>query len=81
MTDEDTLLANGFEKALIGFGHRHNQQVAIYDYWECVHILMKRDKMTEEDAIEHMEYNVIGSYVGEYTPIFFNKELMNGYTT
>jgi hypothetical protein len=79
--DEQTLFANGFEDALIGVGHRHNQQVAIYDYWECVNILIRRDKMTEEDAIEHMEYNVIGSYVGEHTPIFFDKELMNGHST
>jgi hypothetical protein len=78
---EDALLADGFEKALIGFGHQHNKNIAIYDYWECVKILMKRDKMTEEDAIEHMEYNVVGSYVGEYTPIFFNKDLLNGYST
>lgn len=80
MTDEQTLLADGFEDALIGFGHRHNQQVAIYDYWKCVEVLIKRDRMTEEDAIEHMEFNVISSYVGEYTPIFFNKELMNEYS-
>ena len=80
MMDENTLLADGFESALIGFGHRHNQQVAIYDYRECVRVLMERDSMTEEDAIEHMDYNVVGSYVGEYTPIFFDKELMNEYS-
>ena len=27
-------------------------------------------EMTHEEAIEWMEYNVVGSYVGEYTPIF-----------
>lgn len=77
---EDTLLADGFEDALIGFGHQHSKQIAIYDYWKCVEVLMKRDGMTEEDAIEHMEYNVVGSYVGDYTPIFFDKELMNEYS-
>jgi hypothetical protein len=31
---------------------------------------MTREEMTHEEAIEWMEYNVVGSYVGEYTPIF-----------
>ena len=31
---------------------------------------MERDKMSEEDAYEHFYYNVIGSYVGKYTPCF-----------
>ena len=26
--------------------------------------------MTMEDAIEHFEYNVAGSYVGEKTPVW-----------
>ena len=80
MIDDDTLLADGFEKALIGFGYRHNQQIAIYDYHRCVEVLVERDGMSEDDAIEYMDYNVVGSYVGEYTPIFFNRDLMNGYS-
>ena len=31
---------------------------------------MKRDKMTEEEAVEFFQHNVVGSYVGEKTPIF-----------
>ena len=30
------------------------------------------DDMTEEDAIEHMNFNVTGSYVGEHTPVFIH---------
>ena len=26
--------------------------------------------MSEEDALEHFDYNIAGSYVGETTPIF-----------
>lgn len=77
---EDTLLADGFEDALIGFGYQHTKVIAIYDYDKCVKVLMERDEMSEEDAIEHMEYNVVGSYVGEHTPIFLSKELNDEYT-
>lgn len=80
MIDDNTLLASGFEDALIGFGYQHTKVVAIYDYSKCVEVLMERDKMTEEEAVEHMDYNVVGSYVGEYTPIFIQEELMNEYS-
>jgi hypothetical protein len=35
-----------------------------------IDILMFRDNMTVEDAIEYLEYNVFGAYVGEGTPIY-----------
>jgi hypothetical protein len=37
---------------------------------KCIDILMKRDDMTEEEAVEYFEFNVTGSYVGENTPVF-----------
>lgn len=71
LTDHEALLADGFESALIGHTQGSNV-VAVYDYDLCVHILMERDDMTCEDAVEFMEFNVVGSYVGEKTPIFIS---------
>jgi hypothetical protein len=68
--DPNTLYADGFEKALIGLGWQHTKLIAVYDYKKCVEILMTREEMTHEEAIEWMEFNVVGSYAGEYTPIF-----------
>jgi hypothetical protein len=67
---EGALLADGFEDALIGFGHRFNYPVAIYDYNRCIGVLMNRDGMTDEEAIEFFDFNVAGAYVGEHTPVF-----------
>ena len=63
------LMADGFEEALIGFGTRFNSPVTIYDSNKCLDILVERDGMTYEEAQEHMNYNVLGAYVGEETPI------------
>lgn len=71
LVDNDALLADGFEEALIGHTHGSNV-VAVYDYDVCVQVLMERDSMTIEDAVEWMEYNVVGSYVGDKTPIFIS---------
>lgn len=65
----EALLADGFTAALIGFGHQFNHEVAIYDYEKCIGLLMDRG-MDEEEAIEFMDYNVVGSWVGHNTPVF-----------
>lgn len=73
--DEEILLADGFEDAFIGISRTFNAHTALYDYEKCVGILMKRDKMEQEEAEEYMHYNVLGAYVGENTPTF----LMHSY--
>lgn len=70
MPDEETLYADGFEDAFIGYGVRFNHMVSVYDGAKCLKILMERDGMSHEDAVEYMDFNVTGAYVGDYTPIF-----------
>ena len=66
----DVIVADGFEDALIGVGQQFNKALAVYDRQKCIEILMERDKMSDEEAVEYFEYNVTGAWVGEYTPIF-----------
>ena len=69
--EEDFLFADGFDDAILGIGRRATQpEVVAYDYEKCVLILMDRDEMTEEEAREYMEFNVVGAFVGDRTPIF-----------
>ena len=68
--NDEALFADGFEDALIGVGVIFNRSLATYDMRKCIDILMKRDGMTEEEAVEYFEFNVTGSYVGENTPVF-----------
>ena len=80
MTEEiPPFLADGFEDALIGIGRQFTQFIAVYDYDICIDILMRRDGMDYDDAIEWMEFNVVGAYVGPATPIFVSRgEERNG---
>ena len=68
--NDEALFADGFEDALIGVGVIFNRSLATYDMRKCIDILMKRDGMTEEEAVEYFDFNVTGSYVGENTPVF-----------
>ena len=64
------LKADGFDDAILGLGRRCSQpDLLVYDVDKCVAILMK-DGMTDEEAMEYFEFNVVGSWVGEGTPIF-----------
>ena len=73
----EALLADGFEQALLGFGTQFHHAVAIYDYDVCVQILMGRDSMSYDDALEHMEFNVVGSWMGKHTPVFMHAFVQN----
>jgi hypothetical protein len=68
---EGLLTADGFDDALIGIGERINlDSVAVYDVDKCIDILMSRDGMSREEAVEFFDFNVKGSWVGEKTPIW-----------
>lgn len=69
--NEEAMFADGFEAALVGYVETYgNPVLALYDRDKCIGILMKRDGMTREEAIEFFEFNVAGAYVGKGTPCF-----------
>lgn len=68
----DAMVADGFEGALIGTASQAGSPpLAVYSYHRCVDILVARDGMTHEEAIEFIEFNVVCAYVGAGTPLFF----------
>ena len=69
---DDPVIFPEFQKALIGFGEQFSQKVAIYDYTRCLEILAKRG-MTYPEAIEYMDFNVLGAYMGRATPVFLTE--------
>lgn len=67
---QSALLMDGFDEALIGFSQRINEPLlAVYKWQRMVQILKNRDKMSYEEAVEYIEYNCIGAWIGEQTPI------------
>jgi len=68
--NEEALTADGFDAALIGYVEIFNKTVALYDREKCIDILMDRDGMDRDGAVEFFEFNTIGAYVGEGTPAF-----------
>jgi hypothetical protein len=68
--EESTLLMDGFDEAFIGWSRRINEPLlAVYSYDELVKVCTERDGMSFDEAVEHIDYNVAGAWVGEQTPI------------
>ena len=58
-----------FEPAIVGIAHRYGMPAIVaYDYDKVISIFAR--DMGYEDAIEHFDFNVIGAWLGEGTPIF-----------
>lgn len=71
-SNPDALFADGFDEAIIGVARRCGQPcVACYSIKKCIEILSK--EMSIEDAFEHFEFNVIGAWLGEHTPVFIEE--------
>lgn len=77
--NEEAMIADGFDDAIIGICERFgNEPVVAYDRDKAIKILMEMVAEVHEDddedirdmAEEYFGYNVIGSYVGENTPVF-----------
>lgn len=57
-----------YDECIVGMTYDGNK--IIYDADKIIHALMEQDGMNDEEAIEYFEYNILGAYVGEGTPIY-----------
>ena len=49
-----------FDGAILGLGRRCGQpDLLVYDVDKCIEILMKKDNMTQEEAVDFFEYNIV----------------------
>ena len=69
--NELAMLVDGHDNALIGWS---TDGKAIYRVSDIVETLMERDEMSHEEAMEYFDFNILGAYVGEYTPIYMYEE-------
>lgn len=67
----EALLADGFEEALVGIARRCGKPaLAVYDYELAIEVLIQRDGMDYDEAVEFLEFNTVGAWVGEGTPLW-----------
>ena len=62
------ILVDGFEKAFLGVSATIPSR-AIYDYWVCMDLLVRRDGLDFDDAMDDLD-EFISQDLGEQTPIY-----------
>jgi hypothetical protein len=64
---------DGFDVAIIGtasvWNGNERVEVLVYDIFVMVQQLIVRDGMTEEEALEYINFNIENAYIGKDTPI------------
>jgi hypothetical protein len=61
----EAILWDGLDDAIIGISIDNR---AVYGLNKMI-LLFQEQGMSEEEAMEWMDFNIISAYVGEYTPI------------
>jgi len=66
----DLLTLDGFDEAVIGVVERAGLLAVCYDKSKILKILMR--DMNYEDAVDYYEFNILGAYMGEHTPVYLD---------
>jgi len=69
------LLPEEYDSALIGYvSHMSVPAIAVYEAEKVIEIL--QEELSYEEASEHFEFNIAGSYLGKNTPLFLRKGIL-----
>jgi len=66
--NEHIILVDGFEEAFLGCTVS-NPIKAVYDYWICLDLLIQRDNMDFDNAIDSLD-EFIEQDLGKHTPTY-----------
>ena len=66
----DLLTLDGFDEAVLGVVERAGLLAVCYNRNKIINILMR--DMNYEEAMEYYEFNILGSYMGEHTPVYLD---------
>jgi hypothetical protein len=70
---DEAIRFTGLDNAIVGYDHRGN---LVYDYHKMLEIFM--EDMTEEEAVDWIDYNVLGTNAGmDFTVIYSNEAVLH----
>jgi len=76
-SNAQAIVLDGLDGALIGRISRCGQpDLACYDVEKLVDVLESRDGMTHEDAMEYVDFNILGAWMGENTPAYLHRPVV-----
>jgi hypothetical protein len=70
----EALKADGFDECIVGIAVTFKGAIFLYNPNMMIAQMVARDGMTEEEAVEYFEYNILGAYMGDFTPAYLYGE-------
>jgi hypothetical protein len=70
LPEETFLVADGFDECVIGYDYAFVDKPRLIYSVKAIIAKLVGEGMEEIDAIEYFEFNMMGGYVGEQTPIW-----------
>ena len=68
---EGAIILDRLDTAILGIVEEFgNGPRILYSKEKIIDILVERDGMTSEEAIEYYDFNILGLYAGEQNPVF-----------
>lgn len=68
---EGAIMLDGLDDAIVGIVEQFGASPRLlYSRSKILQILQERDLMTEQEAEEFYDYNILGLYAGEQNPVF-----------
>lgn len=65
-----------YDRAIVGVVDRCGfEAVAVYDYELLVEVTMESSDCDYGEAVEYVDFNIVGAYVGKYTPMTLYRPL------
>lgn len=75
---DNAIILDGFDDAILGIVNEFgNGPRILYSTEKIIQTLRDRDGMSEEEAIEYYDFNILGMYAGEQNPLFLVNDFEN----
>ena len=59
-----------FDDAIVGIIHDFNRTAVCYSESKIIELLMSEDKMDYDEALEYYQYNILGAWMGDWSPMY-----------
>jgi hypothetical protein len=74
--ESEILKCDGYDDCILGYDYNWDGRIRlIYSVKAILDKMVKEEGLSDDDAIEHFEFNFRGAYMGENTPIWCQDDL------
>ena len=71
--DEDALTMDGFDSAIMGIAVKPCQNTVVAYDFDLMVKKCREDGMSYDEALEYIDFNIVGAYMGNGMPVIIKK--------